>query len=165
MKKDYFKEATNEPQHMSGVLMPLFDRLTTPLSPGEEAGENSKKFYTKSETIASIEREISRLLNTRTGLKSKALETLAKEKNSHGLPGFYGIPDFSSHDGSSQAQWPDLQKICRQAIERNEPRLKNVKVKIHEYDKTQHFLILSISGRLTLKSIQEEVTFPIRLQS
>ena len=88
-----------------------------------------------------------------------------KEKNSHGIPGFYGIPDFSAHDGVSQAQWPKIEKICQQAIEIYEPRLKNVKVKIHDFVQNEQCLVLSISGRLTLKNYQEEVIFPLRIHS
>lgn len=144
-----------EPQKKPGVRAPLFDRLRE---------GNPLQFYHKDDIMASIEREVALLLNTRTTLKRHEYDELAQDPLNFALPEMYGIPEFSMIDGTNSTQWRFIANTCARAIAYFEPRLKNVQVVVEGKDSQTQSLSLSINADLLTQALQEPVMFPVALQ-
>lgn len=161
-KRDIFKEARAEPIRESGAPVPLFERLIdqSPETP-EEAP--SKRFYNQLELIQSIEREVFRILNTRSTAKYDEFNDLIALRENIGLVQLYGLADFSQFDGTNGGHRPRIARLCEISIGVFEPRLKNIKVTILEFDKQAQALIASVSATISIPNFQQEVTFPMTI--
>lgn len=140
------------PRSDSGRV-PLFDRLAddalhTPREP------HPHRWHDRAGLEASLQAEISQLLNTRRG---PALER-------PGLAGTvlsYGVPDhILDSPGSTRAQ-ESLVADIEAAIKRFEPRLRDVRVSVGEPLPRQQALTLSISGEVELAGDRLAVRFPV----
>lgn len=162
MKIDIFKDAVAEPRRDAGAPIPLFDKLINedPTHPHEAP---PKRFYNKFELIQSIEREVNRILNVRATIKRDLYTSLSEEKPYFGLPGMFGLPDFSQYDATNRTHWPHIAQLCQQTITDFEPRLKNIEVQILEFDKRNQELISTFRADFDLNHIQGEVTFPLAI--
>ena len=160
--RDVFKEARAEPKRESGAPIPLFDRLIDH-SPEEGAEVPIKLFYNQFELIQSIEREVFRILNTRSTAKHEEFDNLISEEENVGLVQLYGLADFSQFDGANTGHRPRIARLCELSIQLFEPRLNNVKVNIIKFDKQTQTLIASISAQITIPKFQQEITFPMTI--
>lgn len=153
------KDALSEPKRLTGAPIPVFDRLIDE-DPDTPAEMPVKRYYTQAEVIQSIQREILRILNTRTTAKRVNYDLFSDEDRNFGLPEMFGLADFSQLDAANHSEWHRIETLCEQAISRYEPRIKNVTVTIVDFNKQTHALNLTIQADLALKEFQGEVTFP-----
>lgn len=157
---DYFANAFSEPRRTRGAPIPLFERLID-----EEIGETvefpPRRFYNRFELIQSIEREVYRILNTRSNAKRDDHRYLDQEEENFGLPKMFGISDFSQYDGANTGHWPKIAKLAELAIEAYEPRLQNVRISILSFDRQTQSLEANVEADLNIPEFQGEVTFPM----
>jgi type VI secretion system protein ImpF len=162
MKSDFFAQTVAEPRRQKGAPIPLFERLIN-----EEIDEPtetpSKRFYNRFELIQSIEREVSRILNTRSTAKRERFKYLNEEQENFGLPQMFGLADFSHYDGTNTGHWPKIARLCEEAIEKYEPRLKNVQVTILGFERQHQALEATIEADLVMGAFQGEITFPMNI--
>lgn len=153
----------DEPHKIRGANVPLFDRLVDnePDNPVDQG--HGGRFYKRDDLVASIEREVDRLLNTRTSMKQEDYEVLIQDENSLGLPGMYGIPAFSLYDTANTQNWTPLCKNIERAISYYEPRLKDVEVTVDAFDVQHQKLNMFLAAQLNVKEFQGEVTFPLSI--
>lgn len=162
--RDIFKEARAEPKREAGAPIPLFDRLIDHF-PDEAAEAPIKRFYNQFELIQSIEREVCRILNTRSTAKYHEFDDLIAEGKNNGLVQLYGLADFSQFDGTNSGHHPRIARLCEISISAFEPRLTNVKVTITHFDKQNQALAASISAKITIPQFQQEITFPMTINT
>lgn len=153
------KDAQVEPKTTLGARVPLFDRLIDEdLETTKEVPP--KRYYNRAELVQSIEREVARILNTRSTVKRDDYEDLSEDPLNYGLPEMFGLGDFSQFDGTKMSQWPKIADLVEQAIMRYESRIKNVVATVTEFDKKTQSLQMSISAEFAVKEFQGELTFP-----
>jgi type VI secretion system protein ImpF len=103
-----------------GASVPLFDRLSSRHADSSE----SRQLLSPEELQASIGRELSRLLNTRSRLGP------AEFIEESGTTIDYGIPDVSALASGSQSDLDMIGSAVAVAVRHYEPRLNEVKVKV-----------------------------------
>lgn len=149
-----------EPKTFLGTRPLLFDRLIDDdLNSSFET--NQAGYLSVDEVKDSIATEISRLLNTRTGEKLDNL--LGDEPPAFGIPSIYGLKDFGSYDAANTQDWGIIKNLILEAIAYFEPRLKDVDVEIINFDDQAQKLNIQIYGKLHLKKVEGEVTFPVAI--
>lgn len=131
------------------TLMPsLFDRLTDP----DSGGTRWRQGYNLKQTTDSVRRDLEDLLNTRQPL-IKIPDEFVELKNS--LLN-YGLPDFASHDTSTESNRFRLTTVIEEIVRRFEPRLRDVKATLADQDdlKERHVRI-HIDARLRVDPAPE----------
>jgi type VI secretion system protein ImpF len=147
-----------EPKSFLGSKPLLFDRLIN--EDINEIYEPSDAVFLSLEKIkASIQTELTRLLNTR----AKALDG-ENDQISYGGPSFYGLPDINKYDVTNSQTWADVSLAIKQSIEHFEPRLRDVKITVDEFDHRSQILHVTIEGKLNIKKIKGEVTFNVAIE-
>lgn len=161
--RDLVADARAEPRRQVGAPIPLFDRLVDddPLDTGEVP---IKRYYNQNDLQMSIQREVERILGTRASLKKEDLGELAEEALNSGFPPLFGLSDFSQYDGARETDHPMIVQLCTKAINRYEPRLKDVKVFIQGFDRNTSTLLGIIEASLVSEIFQGEVSFPLSLK-
>jgi type VI secretion system protein ImpF len=152
----------SEPRKVPGARVPLFDRL---INDDEQIlqGSHEGRFYDQQGLVASVEREVFRLLNTRTAIKREDYEALSQDEINFALPEMYGLPEFSLYEGADHTNWPHIVRHCQKIIAYYEPRLKNIRVVVKAFDKQRQALIVHITADLAVPEFTEEITFPLNL--
>jgi type VI secretion system protein ImpF len=138
---------------MDGCRPGLLDRLL-----GSHTGG---RYLTQEQLKESVARDLEVLLNTRTAVPQHLLQ--AYPECAASILDF-GLADFA---GLSPGSSEDRQRICnsvRQAVERHEPRLCNVRVALAERSGAVNRIDLVIAGRLRVPGFQEAVSFSVALQ-
>lgn len=153
------RNALAEPKRTPGARIPLFDRLIDE-DPEAEKEVPARRYYNQVELVQSIEREVARILNTRAMVKRKEYEDFSEDPLNNGLPEMFGLVDFSQYDATKSGDWPRIAELCEQAIQRYEPRIKNVRAEVTDFDKKTQNLNLTIHADLAIKEFQGELTFP-----
>lgn len=153
------KDARAEPKLIAGAPVPLFDRLIDD-RPEADLEYPVKHYYTQEELVQSIEREVDRILNTRTTAKRQDYEDFAEEYLNFGLPEMFGLGDFSQYDATNMADWSRIGELCSQAIMRYESRIKNVTATVTAFDKKTQSLSMTVHAEFAVKEFQGELTFP-----
>lgn len=156
---DAISDALAEPKKTPGARMPLFDRLIDE-DPETVKEVPPKRYYNRTELIQSIEREVARILNTRSTVKRELYEELSEDSLNYGLPEMFGLSDFSQYDATKRSQWAEIAELCEQAIMRYESRVKNVVATVGEFDKKTQSLSMTINAEFAVKEFQGELTFP-----
>jgi len=113
------------------------------------------------ELKATVARHIESLLNARIAFTDERLGELEECKNSVLT---YGLNDFA---GLSLASHEDRKTICssiRRAIERHEPRLQQVDVKLELSAQSTNVLCFAIQALLVVHPASEPVSFDAMLQ-
>jgi type VI secretion system protein ImpF len=113
------------------------------------------------ELKGAIARHIESLLNARIAYTDERLEGLTECKQSVLT---YGLSDFA---GLSLASHDDRTTICNsieRAIERHEPRLKQVAVRLELSTRSTNALCFSIKALLVVHPAEERVNFDAMLQ-
>jgi type VI secretion system protein ImpF len=108
-----------------------------------------------------VARDLEDLLNSRVGMKAEVVEGFRLAKWSILT---YGIRDFA---GMSLGNTNDQAEICRSigdAIERHEPRLRDVDVSLKKNDAQLQSLLFSVTALLVLDPAVEAVSFDAFLQ-
>lgn len=162
--RDIIKESLAEPKRSKGAPIPLFEKLID-----EDLGVSEeipvKRYYNRFELIQSIQDELSRILNTRAGVKKSDYDQLARDSKNFALPQMYGLSDFSHYDATAKGSYPRIAKLCENAIRMYEPRLKNPVITITGFDPNKAKLMAIIDAELNVTDFQEEVTFPLEIET
>ncbi len=139
-------------QHVAAV--PLFERLSDrkPEQPREPVPLRTLSYP---ELVKSVREEISRLLNTRTGLPSH--ELLERERSVID----YGATDLLWVNPFDPQSMRHLTSLLTQTIEKFEPRLQHPRVTIVQFVQTESRLILNITGTLVMEQLREPVSFRV----
>jgi type VI secretion system protein ImpF len=143
------------PRATQGVRAPLFDRLAAPAEAG--SGRRPPRVLDRDGVLASIGRELDRLLNTRTPLDADALGRRPRGTLDYGLP---DLSLFWPFDADSQTR---LAGLIAGTVAAFEPRLKNPRVTVERVGNERSRLRATVTGAFALDGIVEPVTFPILL--
>jgi type VI secretion system protein ImpF len=141
-----------DPSAPKGMIPPVLDRLTA----RGNVRDLSRVTWSVRDIREAVGRDLEALLNTRwrCSMWPPSLEELERSLVNYGIPDFTGA-SFSNADDRVELAW-----IIQRAIERFEPRLKAVSVKLQENDdpanRTMHF---SISAKLLMQPSPVEVQF------
>jgi type VI secretion system protein ImpF len=103
----------------------------------------------------SIKRNLEWLLNTRRP-PIYGIETYPLAKHS---VIYYGLMDLGSLGTSSSSDQRRLQAAIADAVAHNEPRLRDVEVRLQEGDINKKKLRFHIEARMEMKPIPEEIAF------
>lgn len=141
--------------------VPLFDRLCD-----DDLKSSSEltplRTYSRAQLLKSIEKEVSRLLNTRRNIGIEAGKKLHEAIQGTVLD--YGFVDFASIEGTALSSWHRVANALKEIIERFEPRLIEVQIDILGFSKNKQSLNLGVDGKLKEDPTGEKVNFPIVLQ-
>jgi type VI secretion system protein ImpF len=143
-----------EPRPVRGAPVPLFDRL---VGGGAEppAAPAHSRVLSASALRDSVRRDVSRLLNTRCGLRGE-LRELAK-----GTVLDYGVPDFSALSPASDGDRIFLAGVIAIQITAFEPRLRNVAAVFLPHASNPKAVHGVIEASLIIGKVYEPVTFQI----
>jgi type VI secretion system protein ImpF len=153
-----------------GARALLFERLVD-LEPSRKEEAQPFRVLSRRELWESVRRELGRLLNTRCPVP---LHLLGEEERTVIN---YGIPDFTSLSPQSAQDRKLIGDIISQTITAFETRLRNVRVKVENYEENERTLQITIEADLLTDSVieihsysetsssLEPVTFPIILHS
>ncbi len=151
-----------EPKPKQGSKALLFDRLID--AHPEAKNEHPKKIIlNRAQVIDSIVTEVGKLLNTRLSATAQIYSRYRDQDYGLGLPWMYGIPDFTSMDPADKTQWWRNAKLFANAITYFEPRLKNVRVAIDQFDGKNQRLYVSIRGQVVMREFQQPVAFGVEI--
>ena len=136
-----------------GVRAPLFDRLSeTPESGSTPAPAG---VLDRARQCESLQRELGRLLNTRSpypaGRPAPGERTVIE----------YGLPDYSAMYTRNSEDQIKLAALVRGTIEAFEPRLREVKVEAEILGNSERALLVKVSGTMAIGRISERVAFTI----
>jgi type VI secretion system protein ImpF len=109
----------------------------------------------------SVARDLEALLNTRVGIKPELLDAHPEVRSSILN---YGLIDFAGFCLSSSEDRAAICTSLKEAIERHEPRLKNVTASLELDDGSVNRLNFVINGTLQVPSGVEAVNFNAVLQ-
>jgi len=140
-----------QPRIIKGAKALLFERLTD----DPYSKEQPLRVYDAVQVKDSVRREIMRLLRTRC----PGIHWPVDERDRTVLD--YGIPDFSWMSAANGSDIEQLAQTLRHAIGAYEPRLLNVNVTVEPSKRGQAEVISTISGNLSVGSINEPVSFEI----
>jgi type VI secretion system lysozyme-like protein len=134
----------------------LFERLTGLMTGGDEPLRDGA-LYGKDELMASIERELDALFNTRAPVSVDILDERTRSTID------YGIPDLSLYSAADSEARIALAAQLLRAIEAYEPRLSAPRVKVVPHPQRERQLLAQIDGSIQLGSLVELVSFRISL--
>jgi type VI secretion system lysozyme-like protein len=139
-------------QHVAAV--PLFERLTD-RNPEQSREPKPLRTLSYSELMRSVQKEVARLLNTRSG---HTLEELLGQPRSVLDYGCTDLLWVNPHDPQLLAR---LTQLMEETIEAFEPRLRGVSVKITSMVRTESRMALMITATLVTEELREPVSFQV----
>ncbi len=139
-----------------GVRAPLFDRLS--LTPEAKTARVSSGLLDRIGQRESLQRELSRLLNTRSPFPG----------GKKALPGErtvidYGLSDYSALYTRSTEDQKKLAELVRRTVEAYEPRLSQVKVEAEVLGDSDKAMMVKVSGTLSNGRLMERVSFSLQV--
>lgn len=144
------------PRVAAGVRVPLFDRLVGTAAPDDLGYDgHDRRMLDRAGLLASIGRELARLLNTRTSVAIEDLDRWPRTTLTYGLP---NLSWFWPRDDDSEKT---LAAVIQRTIAAFEPRLLAPRVTVERVAGRQRVLRAVISGNIALGAMIEPVTFPI----
>jgi type VI secretion system lysozyme-like protein len=151
-----------EPKPQVGERPPLFDRLTD-----AHPDRYEDTYYTpvlgQRQIIESLIREITRVLNARTGARHAVYTKAHSHRHVYSTPALFGMRDLPSMDPANKNSWPAIARYCQQAIHSYEPRLNNVTVRVERFDVYHQRLHVAIRGTFHMQAFQGQVQFATTL--
>lgn len=153
-----------------GARSLLFERLVDE-KPDQPEEEQPFRVLSKKKLWESVRRELGRLLNTRCPVP---LPLITEEERTVIN---YGIPDFTSLSPHNPADRQLIAGILGHTIAAYEPRLRNIRVSVEDFDEHERKLWITIDADLLTDSViemrsypdysssSEPVTFPIVLHN
>lgn len=128
----------------AGLLPSVFDRLIDPAS----AGAPGAPGYSLAALVESVRRDLEDLLNSRR-VQVPELDRFAELSNSVYA---YGMPELVSQPGGPERQLESVRRLLAEAVARNEPRLRDVRVALLDPGTgAGHSVHFRIEGRLRLE--------------
>lgn len=146
----------------TGTATPFFDRFKDD-SPSSTTDQTYQAFLNYDALLASVIKEIEYILNTRRSARQAFYNEIEDDAIYFGLPALFGFNDFQSFDALNTLDKRNIIKLCEKSITLFEPRIKNVKVTIGEYNIQKQALEVFVSGELRLKQGVKVVYFPVRI--
>ncbi len=144
------------PRQVEAVRPLLFERLTGIAGDADELLEEGT-YYGRDGLLASIERELGALFNTRAPV---AAEVLAQRERT---TIDYGIPDLSHYAPGDPSARAELAAELLSAVTAFEPRLLSPKVTVTPHPARERQLVAAVEGNIRLDTIVEHVSFRIDL--
>lgn len=142
-----------------GTPPPLFDRII------EDKNEwVGNQLLNEQELQQSIMNELSLILNTRCTVRKVVYQDHIQNIPLFGLPDFFGLGDFSYFDGANPQEWPGAALLIETAIKAAEPRLKDIRVTIENYNLIDGILSVTVSAFIKAPHLEKEIHFPLELQ-
>lgn len=141
-----------DPSAPKGMIPPVLDRLTSRGNPRDLSRVN----WSVRDIREAVGRDLEALLNTRwrCSMWPPSMEELERSLVNYGIPDFTGS-SFANPDDRTELTW-----IIQRAIERFEPRLKAVAVKLHENDDPANRVMrFSINAKLVMQPSPVEVQY------
>jgi type VI secretion system protein ImpF len=140
-----------------GTRALLFDRLTD-LDPSSEVEQQPLRVLTVTQMRDSVQRELERLLNTRSPTPSEELE----KRDWTVLD--WGLPDYSGWYTRSAPSQLRLAELIERSINAFEPRLIDPSVRVEPRDGSDRTLMVWIEGTIRIGTLLEPVSFPLALE-
>lgn len=145
-----------------GAPAPLFDRIKVPAQ-GSGGSARSLSLLDKDEVVASVIKEIALMLNSRCTIRRRLYEDHIDDVLVYGMPDMLGLPDFTYFDAANEQDWSLASKLLEITISSIEPRIRNVKAKIQNFDPKTQDLIAEISGTVKSGPLTQDIRFPLTL--
>jgi type VI secretion system protein ImpF len=140
-----------------GARALLFDRLTD-ANPSEPVEQQPLRVLTVGEVRESVQRELSRLLNTRSPTPPEELE--GREWTVLD----WGLPDYSGWYTRSAPSRDRLARLIERTIRAFEPRMKEPRVFVEAQEGNERGLAVHIEGTIRVGTLLEPVSFPLVLE-
>lgn len=140
-----------------GARALLFDRLVD-LAPASQVEQQPLRVLTVDELRVSVQRELERLLNTRSPTPPEELE----EKEWTVLD--WGLADYSGWYTRSAPSQQRLARLIERTIRAFEPRLVDPDVTVELTDPNDRTLQVWIEGSIKVGTLLEPVSFPLALE-
>jgi len=140
-----------------GARALLFDRLVD-LDPSSPVEQQPLRVLTVDEVRESVQRELERLLNTRSPTPADEWE----DKERTVLD--WGLPDYSGWYTRSPPSQGRLARLLEATIRAFEPRMLDPRVTVEGRDADDRSLAVWIEGTIRVGTILEPVSFPLALE-
>ena len=140
-----------------GARAPLFDRLVD-LNVTERTEQQPLRVLTVDGLRDSIQRELQRLLNTRSPTPPEELE--GREWTVLD----WGLADYSGWYTHSAPSHDRLARLIERTILAFEPRMLDPKVKVREREGSDRGLSVWLEGSVRVGTLLEPVSFPMALE-
>jgi type VI secretion system protein ImpF len=137
-----------------GARAPLFDRLSETPEGGTRAPAG---VLDRAGQCESLQRELERLLNTRSPSPSGKLAPPERTVID------YGLPDYSAMYTRSREDQKELAGLVRETIEAFEPRLSQVKVEAEVLGDGEKAVLVKVTGAMAIGRITERVSFAVQV--
>jgi type VI secretion system lysozyme-like protein len=108
--------------------------------------------------LASVRREVGRLLNTRCTLTLEELEGRDRTVLE------YGLPDFSHLHTRDPRAHDALAEHIRETVSAYEPRLRQVRIAVEPLRNSQRELLARVDALLVVGDVMEAVSFPVAIE-
>lgn len=145
----------------------LFDQLTdnSEFLKGEK---NIGIFLEKEQFLASLQKELTDIFNTRSSFSSEEIDALL-EKVDHesalsGIEGMMGLPNMKNTFVEGAEEWSDFTDKCEMMVRFYEPRLQNPCIQIESFNAQQQSFYLTITGNILTGKFRENVSFLVPVQ-
>lgn len=141
-----------DPSAPQGMIPPVLDRLAA----RGNARDPGRLNWSVRDIREAVGRDLEALLNTRwrCSMWPPSLTELERSLANYGIPDFTGS-SFSNPDDRVELSW-----IIQRAIERFEPRLRNVMVKLQENDDAaDRVMRFTITAKLMMQPSPMEVQY------
>ncbi|HEX8775463.1 MAG TPA: type VI secretion system baseplate subunit TssE [Pyrinomonadaceae bacterium] len=136
-----------------GARALLFERLVDE-DPDQPEEEQPFRVLSRKKLWESVRREVGRLLNTRCPVP---LHLITEEERTVIN---YGIPDFTSLSSNNAVDRQLIANIIGQTIAAYEPRLRNIRVSIADFDEHERKLWITIDADLVTDRVIEVRSYP-----
>ena len=140
-----------------GARALLFDRLVD-LDPTEPVEQQPLRVLDTNGVRESVQRELDRLLNTRSPTQPEELES----RDWTVLD--WGLPDYSGWYTRSPPAHLRLARLIEKTIRTFEPRMVDPKVSVELSGKNDRTLRVWIQGAIKVGTLLEPVSFPLALE-
>lgn len=145
---------------------PLFEQLTKKSEFSKEPVE-APVLLDEEDLKASVQRELSEILNTRSSMSNATIDDLVREAGSErlvaGTEGMMGLPELRDAFAEGSVGAGDFAGVCACVIRLYEPRLKNPVVHIVEFDSQTQRLHIVIEGELVFGARRGNVSFSVTI--
>jgi type VI secretion system protein ImpF len=141
-----------ESRFTGGARALLFERLVDN-EPGREE-QQPFRVLSKKELWESVRRELGRLLNTRCPVP---LRLIGEEERTVIN---YGVPDFTSLSPQNSGDRQLIAGIIGQTISAYEPRLRNVRVSVENFEEDERTLRVAVEADLLTDSVIDVHSYP-----
>ncbi|HEU0077276.1 MAG TPA: type VI secretion system baseplate subunit TssE [Longimicrobiaceae bacterium] len=146
-----------QPKHTRGARAPLFDRLVD-LDHESRTEAEPLRVLDRDDLLASVRREVGRLLNTRCTLTLEELEGRERTVLE------YGLPDFSHLHTRDPRAHEALAESIRQTVAAYEPRLRQVRIAVEPLRNSQREVLARVDALLVIGDVTEAVSFPVAIE-